>query len=71
MKNDDLVNVKKTEEGVIKEKYIFGDKQSFNLFDGANTTFLNNMYQEVLFRKKNDQGFNYLTRQNTRCKSSA
>ena len=42
------------------QQHVFGDKSSNSLFETGN--FVSSIYQEVLFRKKNDSGFDYLTK---------
>ena len=45
-----------------QENKVFGSQSTYNLMEMKGQNFLTQMYQEVLFRKKNDMDFDYLTR---------
>ena len=49
-----------------QENKVFGSQSTYNLMEMKGQNFLSQMYHEVIFRKKNDMDFDYLTRNDTK-----
>ena len=54
------------ENETYQENKVFGNQSTYNLMEMKGQSFLSQMYHEVLFRKKNDMDFDYLTRNDTK-----
>ena len=45
-----------------QENKVFANQSTYNLMEMKGQNFMSQLYNEVLFRKKNDMDFDYLTR---------
>ena len=49
-----------------QENKVFAKQSTYNLMEMKGQNFMSQLYNEVLFRKKNDMDFDYLTRNQTK-----